>query len=153
MVKSTLSREQPPARQIAHGLINSHRSERSGGDTAARAAAIALDRLNRELSRWVGFDGCHALFARALAQARAEYPALAQTKLHPRSEPYIGGVAETINAHGDAATTEALESMLVRIVELLERLIGNDMAIKLIERSSAASDDGDATPDARREEA
>jgi hypothetical protein len=151
--KNSLSNDQPPARQIAHRLVNSRRSERAGGDTAARAAAAACDHLYRELSRWVGSDGCNALFTRALAQARTEYPALGQIQLRPRSEPYIDGVAETIMAHGDAAAAEALESMLVRLIELLGRLIGDDMAMKLIERSLAASEGRDAISAGRREEA
>jgi hypothetical protein len=109
--------------------------------------------LYRELSRWVGPDGCHALFTRALTETRTDYPALAQIQLRARSEPYIDGVAETIMAHGDPATAGALESMLVRLVELLGRLIGDDMAMKLIERSLAASEHRDATYDGRREEA
>ena len=151
--RDTASGKQPPAREIAGRLISSRRSERKGGETAARAAAAACDNLYRELSRWVGSDGCHALFTRALAETRTEYPALAQIQLRARSEPYIDGVAETIMAHGDPATAEALESMLVRLVELLGRLIGDDMAMKLIERSLASSERGDAPPDDRREEA
>ena len=151
--KDTASGKQPPAREIAGRLISSRRSERKGGETAARAAAAACDNLYRELSRWVGSDGCHALFTRALAETRTEYPPLTQIQLRARSEPYIDGVAETIMAHGDPATAEALESMLVRLVELLGRLIGDDMAVKLIERSLASSERGDAPPDDRREEA
>ena len=151
--KNSLSRGQQQARQIARRLLSSRRSERAEGQTGARAAAAACDDLYRELSRWVGTDGCHALFTRALAQARIEYPALGQIQLRARSEPYIDGVAEAIMAHGDLATAEALESMLVRLVELLGRLIGDDMAVKLIERSLAASERGDATSDGRREEA
>src|SRR5687768_6055485 len=97
--KDALSRDQPPARRIAQRLISSHRSERTEEQAAARAAAAACDHLYRELSRWVGPDGCHALFTRALAQARTEYPALGQIQLRARSESYIGGVAETIMAH------------------------------------------------------
>jgi hypothetical protein len=151
--KDMLSRDQTPARQIAHHLIDSHRSEPAEGDSAARTAAAACDHLYRELSRWVGRDGCHALFTRALAEGRTEYPALGQIQLRSRSELYIDGVAETIMAHGDPATAEALESMLVRLVELLGRLIGDDMAVKLIERSLAVSERGDATSDGRQEEA
>jgi hypothetical protein len=151
--RGSVSGDLPAAQEIARRLIDSHRSERAEGHTAARAAAAACDQLYRELSRWVGPDGCHALFTRALAQARTEYPALGQIQLHARSEPYIDGVAETIMAHGDPATAEALESMLVRLVELLGRLIGDDMAMKLIERSLAASDRADPTSDGRREEA
>jgi len=43
--------------------------------------------------------------------------------------------------------------MLAHLVELLGRLIGDDMAMKLIERSLAASGRGDPTSDNRREEA
>jgi len=150
--KNSLSRDQSAERQIARRLIEGHRSERAEGHTSARAAAAACDQLYRELSRWVGPDGCHALFTRALAQARTEYPALGQIQLRARSEPYIDGVAETIMAHGDPATAEGLEAMLVHLIELLGRLIGDDMAMKLIERSLAASDRGDPTSD-RREEA
>ena len=77
---------------------------------------------------------------------------MGQIQLRARSEPYIEGVAETIMAHGDAATADALELMLADLVELLGRLIGDDMAMKLIERSLAASETG-ATSDGRREEA
>jgi hypothetical protein len=141
-----------PAREIVRRLIDSRGSEGAEGDnTSARAAAC--DYLYRELSRWVGSDGCHALFTRALAEARTEYPPLGQIKLRVGSEPYIGGVAETVGAYGDAATAKALESMLVRLVELLGRLIGDDMAMKLIERSSFASERANLTSHSKREKA
>lgn len=90
---------------------------------------------------------------RALAQARAEHPALGKIQLRARSTPYVDGVAESIMAYGDAATAEALDSMLARLVELLARLIGDDMAIKLIERSLDASPGPGPTPNDKREEA
>lgn len=150
--KDSESMSQDPRREIARRLIDSRRQDGTAADTA-RAVAAACNHLYRELSRWVGPDGCDALFARALAQARTQYPALGQIQLHARSDPYIDGVAETILAHGDSATAEGLESMLVRLVELLGRLIGDDMATKLIDRSLAAPERGDKTSDGRREEA
>lgn len=78
---------------------------------------------------------------------------LGQIHLNARSELYVEGVGETIMAHGDPETAEALELMLVRLVELLGRLIGDDMAIKLIERTMAPTDRADWTSDNRREEA
>ncbi len=56
-------------------------------------------------------------------------------------------------AHGDAATAKALEAMLVSLIELLGRLIGDDMATKLIGRGLPASERRDATSDGIREEA
>lgn len=143
----------PPARRIAQRLIKGRGSQRPGEPTPARAAAAACTHLYRELSRWVGPDGCHALFTRARAQALAEHPALQEIQLRSRSEPYIDAVAETIMAHGDAATAVALERMIVHLVELLGRLIGDDMAEKLIEGSLPASGHGDSTSDDRQEEA
>jgi hypothetical protein len=151
--KDSPARDDPAARQTARRLISARGPGPAGRDSAARTAAAACDDLYRELSRWVGPDGCHALFTRALAQSRTEHPALGQVQLHARAEPYIDGVAEAIMARGDPATAEALESMLVHLVELLGRLIGDDMAMKLIERSLAASDRGDPSSDGRREEA
>jgi hypothetical protein len=148
----TPSRAESPARAIVRRLIDSRHSKRNGDGSGARVSAGACDHLYRELSRWVGPDGCHALFTRALAQARTEYPALEQIQLHARSEPYIDGVAGTIMAHGDAAIADALEAVLVRLVELLGRLIGDEMAMKLIEQSLATSA-AMAPSNAKREEA
>jgi hypothetical protein len=78
---------------------------------------------------------------------------LGQIQLRPGSEPYIGGVAETVAAYGDTATAKALESMLTHLVELLGRLIGDDMAMKLIERSAFASERANLTSHSKREKA
>jgi hypothetical protein len=151
--RERLPQGQAPPPQLARRLIEARRSEGSEGDTPARAAASASDRLYRELSRWVGLDGCHALFSRALTDARSDFPALGQIQIRARSQPHIDGVAETIMARGDPATAEALESMLVRLAELLGRLIGDDMATKLIERSLAGSAQADQNSDDSQEEA
>jgi len=147
------SKDRLSARQITRRLIKSRQRERKASDGRARTTSVACDDLYLELSRWVGLDGCHALFTRALASARTESAALDQIQLRPGSEPYLDGVAESIISRGDAATAEALEAMLVHVVELLGRLIGDDMATKLIERSIAAPKRDNATSDDRREEA
>jgi hypothetical protein len=146
-----LPQNHSPARKLAHRLIESRLSERSEGESPARAAAAAADQLYRELSRWVGVDGCYALFFRALSQARNDYPALGQIEIRARSQPHFDSVAETIMARGDPATAEGIEFMLERLVELLGRLIGDDMARKLIERSFAASERGPDFRDTQEE--
>lgn len=125
---------QPPTRDIARRLIDRNSDNRSGG--TALAAAAACDDLYRELSRWVGPDGCHALFVRAYAQARTDHPALEQIQLRASAEPYLDGVTESIKAHGDAATAGAVESMLVALLEVLARLIGADMVMRLVQGSA-----------------
>jgi hypothetical protein len=140
-----------PARTIVRRLVDSRSAEGPDRETSTRAAAG--DHLHRELSRWVGTDGCHALFTRALAEARTDYPLLGKIELRAGSDPYIGCVPETVAVYGDAGTAKALESMLIHLVELLGRLIGDDMATKLIERSSFASERANLTSRNRREEA
>lgn len=127
---------------MAKRLIDSWRDDRAAGEGVARAAAEACGHVYDALSRWVGRDGCHALFTRALAQGRADHPALDHIRLQARAEPYVEGIAETITAHGDVVGAQALEAMLARLVELLGRLIGDDMAMKLIERSIDEPDRG-----------
>jgi hypothetical protein len=52
-----------------------------------------------------------------------------------RSEPEPGleGVPELIRTHGAAATAGALESLLLTLLGLLGRLIGDDMVMRLVE--------------------
>lgn len=147
------SRDKPSARQIAHRLISVRRSEPAGSRTSAHAAVDACNQLHQDLSRWVGLDGCHALFTRALAQARRDYPLLEEVQLRPLSEPYVEGGTEIIGAYGAAQTAEAIESMLTGLIELLGRLIGDDMAMKLIEESSLESAGDDTRFSSTRAEA
>jgi hypothetical protein len=143
----------PPARQLARLLIDRGQAEGTASPDSAHSAAAAFDRLYPGLSRWVGLDGCHALFTRALAQTRTNHPPLGSIQLHARSTPYLEGMAETIEQHGAPATAAALESMLVTLIELLGRLIGDDMARSLIERGLATSAGDDANRENRRAEA
>lgn len=149
----TVSPDLPSARQLARRLINRGRDEEVKSPDTALLAAATLDRLYLDLAQWVGFDGCHTLFSRALAEARSEYPLLETIQLRARSTPYLEGVAETIQKHGDRETTEALESMLVMLIELLGRLIGENMATILIERGFAGSGEDEAGGEGRRAEA
>jgi hypothetical protein len=149
--KDNLSPDHSPARRLARRLIEARRSGQSESESPARTAAAAADGLYRELARWVGLDGCYALFSRALSQARTDFPALAQVEIRARSQPHFEAVPETIMARGDPATAEALEFMLERLVELLGRLIGDDMATKLIERSIPASERSQASDDSQEE--
>jgi hypothetical protein len=104
----------------------------------------AVEQLYLDLSRWVGLDGCHALFTRALAAAREEHEALEGITLHVRSTQYLHGLTEAVEREGPAKTAAALEVMLVTLIELLGRLIGIDMAANLIERGLGGSPEHEA---------
>jgi len=140
----------PAAQKLARTMIDSRAPGRSGANSAARAAAGACDHTYRELSRWVGHDGCHALFTRARAQARGNHPLLEQIQLRPRGDPYLEQMTETIDAHGNAPTREALEAVLGNLFHLLGRLVGDDMAKNLIQRSLTSFNSADASVPTKR---
>ncbi|HLE57615.1 MAG TPA: hypothetical protein VJB15_11075 [Rhodothermia bacterium] len=143
----------PPARQLARRLIDRARAESAASGDSAHVAAAAIDRLYQDLAVWVGFDGCHALFTRALVEARGDHPLLSTIELHARSSPYVKRLPETIEQHDDRETARALESMLVILIDLMGRLIGDEMARNLIERGFTESAGDDGKVESRRAEA
>lgn len=131
-----MSQETPTSRELARGLIG---RGAAGGDTRGPSAAAiheVCERLYDELSRWVGIDGCYALFSRALSSARIEHPALEQLLVHARADYHLEGVADAARTHGDVAVGDGLETMLVVLIELLGLLIGDDMATTLVLQST-----------------
>jgi hypothetical protein len=93
-----------------------------------------------ELSRWIGRDGCHALFARALATAQAEggHRVLDTVRTSARSVYCLDGLNDSATRQGAAAATEGAAAILSALIELLGRLIGEDMALSLLEQSASA---------------
>lgn len=86
-----------------------------------------------ELGRWFGPFGFHALFSRALAEARRHHPSLDTVRIHSAAEPFLEGLAESIDRHGTEAVNEGIIALLMAFIELLSRLIGEDMALKLLD--------------------
>lgn len=141
------------ARQLAERLIDRETSTGNANTTGAFAAALAGEGLYRALSRWIGSDGCHALFTRARSQEQSANRPLDSLQLSPRHDPYIVGVEESIGEYGNDATADAIESMIVGMIELLGRLIGVDMATSLIERSLSEFPEGNSGSEKRRAKA
>lgn len=149
-----LRSKSPDARELVQNLIELEAEAQSDDAPASADAALATsDRLYRELSRWVGTSGCHALFTRALADARSSHPLLIGVRLQNDTQPHFEGTAEIIEAFGASATAEAVEAVLVALVELLGRLIGDDMAMKLILQSLPGFVHDTIRPEATRAEA
>jgi transcriptional regulator GlxA family with amidase domain len=119
----------------------------------ASAGALAVEALYQGLSGWIGMEGCHALFARARAQAQGNHPPLETLQLRARAKPYMDGLAEGVAKYGEPATAAAITSMLASMIELLGRLIGSDMANNLIERSLPDRVRDAAAPEPRSAEA
>jgi hypothetical protein len=85
------------------------------------------------LTRWFGPYGYHALLARALAESRRVHPALAAVSVQGPTDPRLEGIANAAARYGAAATVDAVTDVAASVVELLGRLIGEDMAATLID--------------------
>ena len=143
----------PRAQNVARRLFsNSELSPATGGDRGSddtghtvAAAEQAARQLGDALTRWFGPYGYHALLTRALVEARSEHPVLGAVVVRSPLEPFLDGLADGARAHGNAAMIDGVTTVLTTVMELLGRLIGEDMALHLVEQSLSA-----VAPDAAR---
>jgi len=107
------------------------------GDGEQRGVGDALQRMCARmccnLRDTMGDDGCTALLARALARTEAAHPALMSIRRISRGTISLDRVVDGVEAHGVAAVTAGIEALLIALIEILGRLIGEDMAIRILE--------------------
>jgi len=111
--------------------------QRSVGDSTtpedvAVAATHMCTALRMGLTRWVGAMGYRALIDRALLLARAEHPALGSLSCHGGDEPVN---TATVRAHSAAEVATGMVALVSALVELLGRILGEEMAVCLVEQS------------------
>jgi hypothetical protein len=87
--------------------------------------------LRAGLSRWVGAMGYRALVDRALVLARAEHPALGSLSCHGGDEPVT---TAGVRAHSADEVATGMVALVAALVELLGRIIGQEMAVRLVEQ-------------------
>jgi hypothetical protein len=127
----------PTARDVVTRLI-ARESSATPAQNAAAVAANVLRSISRDLSRFIGTDGCEALVARARSQARLAHNSpenISGTTQAGRAGNGSTGTA----AAPEPQTAEELESTLVALIELLGRLIGDELAMKLADQHAADS--------------
>ena len=91
----------------------------------------------------MGDDGSTALLARALARTEAKHPALTTARRISRGGITLDNVAEATETHGAAAMTAAVEALFAALVEVLGNLIGEDMAVRIMEIGAPDAPSGD----------
>jgi hypothetical protein len=105
----------------------------SHSDLAQRIVA----RLYQQLGRLIGPAGFDVLLARALVLARRAHPFLAGITAGP------GGTLAGLDAvaRDDAGHEEAATVIASHFIELLVRLVGEDLAMRLVRDSWSVGDD------------
>jgi hypothetical protein len=123
---------------------------RAAGDTSApeeiaAAAEGMCTQLRVGLGRWIGADGYGVLLTRALGLARAEHPALGDLSC-------VGGdesiTTAAVRAHGATEVTAGLVALVGAVIELLGRIIGAEMAMRLVEKIAIPSPRGAVSTEA-----
>ncbi len=108
--------------------------EAGAPEDLAAAAEQGCARLRAVLTRWIGSEGYRALVDRALAQAAAEHPAVAGLECRGGD---LEGVAAAVGVHSAAEVREGILALVARLIDLLSRLIGEEMATRLVEQAWA----------------
>lgn len=98
--------------------------------TAAAAQLCSL--LSANLGRWIGAEGYHALLGRALDIARVEHPVL--DGLAGREDG--ARLTTPALAAAPAEVAAGMEVLLAAMIDLLGRIIGEALAVRLVERAA-----------------
>jgi hypothetical protein len=138
--------------EVARQLLEREARELGQSDDLVGAAESVFRRLHGHLSRWFGVEGYNALVARTVDRARVTHPVLRlignprpeKENGKAREEVGLAAIASSLRPLPEVEATEALVSLLGTFVSLLGRLVGDDMAIRLILQSWP--DDGKREP-------
>lgn len=114
-------------------------------DGAALAVHDGVRHAVGALSRTLGPSGAAALLTRAIAQVRTTHPLVDELRFAPGSGSGKAEVTASVETHGGPAVVGALESLRDALLEILGRLIGEDLVARLVELSppNATQDDED----------
>lgn len=99
-------------------------------EAIAEAASTLGEQLRSGLSPWIGAEGYAALLERALHDVRSEHPALKEISL---SATDAKATALAVREHGAYAVAEGIVAVVATVIELLGRIIGVEMALRLVE--------------------
>jgi hypothetical protein len=117
---------------------------RAAGDgSAPEEVAAGADRMCAQLrvglGRWIGAEGYRVLLERALGLARAEHPALGGLSCLGEDGATI---VAAVRAHGAGKVAGGVVASAAALIELLGRIIGEEMAVRLVEQVGMPSPRG-----------
>jgi hypothetical protein len=124
---------------VAHHLWLQTAGDAAEPEAAAAGAERLCAKLSAGLSRWIGVEGYRALLDRAVGSTRAEHPALGGLACLHRDEPVA---AANVRAPGAAEVAAGMVALVAALIELLGRIIGEEMAVRFVEQIGTSSPRG-----------
>ncbi|MEO8945302.1 MAG: hypothetical protein ABI338_02300 [Gemmatimonadaceae bacterium] len=131
--------ERATARATALRILAFESHERRTSHEVAAHVERVLAHVYRALSEWVGQAGSHALFVRAITLATPEHPVLVGVLHREGTSPHLAQLAENAGVQGTNATIAAATTVLTTIIATLSGLIGEDIALSLLDNVTAPS--------------
>lgn len=120
--------------EIARRLIA---RQATGNARESREVSAALQRtcsrVLASLRDALGDDGTTALLARALRRTEEHHPSLKSVRRLDGMSIHLDGVPAAVEEHGVAHVSAAVEALLAALVDILGRLIGEDMAMRILD--------------------
>jgi hypothetical protein len=121
--------------EIARRILDG--DARAVGDGTPEAVARGLEqactRVTDVLRESMGDAGCAALLARAFARTEGAYPPLKDLRQPGDDGIRLADIAASADTHGVEAVTAAIEALIAAVMEILTRLIGDDMTLQLFD--------------------
>jgi hypothetical protein len=133
------------SRRVARRLIVRELHGRAQPD--APELARAMDRVCApvipSMRDAFGDDGCTALLDRAFAKLTLQFPVL--RIFQGTSEPVIQleHILTAIQTHGAPAVVAAIEELICYVADILTQLIGEEMALQIVDRDQIGPRTGD----------
>ena len=110
-----------------------HGTGSATSETAILALRQSCIRVTDALRNSIGDAGCAALLARALARTEGAHPVLKDLRGRADEGIRLDGIAASAAMHGIESVTAAIEGLIGALVDILTRLVGDDMAIRLLD--------------------
>jgi len=131
----------PEIRDLARRLLAQEVGARPGPLAWAEAAERACEKLRQRIALLVGPAGFHALLARALQLAGAEFPFLQGVRAELGAVgaqhaapllPLLPGLRDAVAGRDGAEAGAALGAVLAHFIWLLVTFIGADLGLRLV---------------------
>lgn len=115
-----------------------------GTESATPEAAIlelqrSCMRVTDALRSSVGDAGCAALLSRAFALTERTHPVLRELRRCADEDIRLDRIAASAGAHGVDDVTAAVVALIAAVIDILTRLVGDDMAIRLLDQDGPQS--------------
>ena len=137
--------EQLPSSVLLARRLLAH--DTPAGSSDPEVAAVGLRktcaRVSTTLRNALGADGCNALLVRAVTRTEAQHPLIADLR---RSEGNVSfdELVRSVDEHGVVPVSAAVEALLASLIEILARLIGEEMTIRITTVDALARQGTDA---------